>query len=100
MPDTKPEKNKSRKDRKETELISDKILKGIGKIIKNDPNYQLPVAVENNENVLKIGELTLSSSVYDIDHLCDLALFMLQQESVKEYLNIIRKNQFKPSYTD
>lgn len=51
-----------------------------------------------DNNALKIGDLMLSSPTASIDHLCSLSVWLLEQEEIKNYLNLTKSKKVNGNY--
>ena len=73
-------------------------------IIPEKNNTNIPTPILNKEviegNYLKVGDITLSGQC-DIETLCGYLVWLLQQQEVKEYFEVLKKDRItngKPYY--
>jgi len=56
------------------------------------------VILNQTPDVINLGDITLSSTVKDVDYLSGLLIELLKEDSIKEYLSIITKKKLGRSF--
>jgi len=77
----------------------DKIITGVARILRDNPSYTLPSDVEPPVEFVRMGEVSLSSSIFNAEQLSQILIRLLENPQVRDYLMLIENKKNLSTYT-